>query len=792
LALGIGTNIAIFSVVNAVLLKPVPFPDADRLVMFRTSSPEGLSNGASPAKFEHWRQQTSVVEDVSALRNGFVNYTGGQIPEQLHSTQVSVNYFRLFGARLVLGRSFSQEEDRPNAEKVVMLSHTFWVRRFEQDPSVIGQVISLGAEPHVVIGVVGPDLDLREFGPSPDVFLPFQLDPNTADQGHYFNAAGKLKQGVTLEQAKAQVELSVEAYRQKFPDALSPKNGFTVTPLQDAYVQGARPGLLVMFGAVSLVLLIACANVANLLLIRATVRSREIAIRAAMGAGRSRIVRQLLTESMVLSLTGGALGLLVGVIGIRALLSINTANLPRLGDDGSLVGLDWRVIGFAILLSVATGLLFGLIPAFKGSRADLITALKESGSRSGTGLRHNKTRSLLVVIEIAFTLVLLVSSALLIRSFVALRAVNPGFDPHNVLTMRMSLSGPRFMKSAAVDQLVRDSMERIGALPGVDAVSATCCLPMQGVPDLPFVIVGRPLVDVPSHGDATWTTISPKYFDVFKIPVQRGRIFTALDNAAGPPVVIINETMARQFWKDSDPLGSQLLIGKGIMREFETEPPRQIIGVVGDSHDFALNATIQPKVYIPGAQVPDTVNDLLFRLIPMAWVIRTQTEPRSLSGAVQEQLRQASGLPVSEILTMDEIISLSTSRQRFNMIVMAIFGGAALLLAAIGIYGLIAYSVQQRTKEIGIRMALGAEPRSVLRMVIRQGMILILIGVVIGSAAAFGLTRFLASLLFGVQTRDPVAFIGIPVVLVIVALIAIWGPARRASRLEAASALRYE
>ena len=791
LALGIGVNTAIFSVVNAVLLRPVPFPDADRLVMFMNSSPEGAFPGASPAKFSHWQQQTSVVEDVAAFRTGVLNYTGGAVPEQLRSAQVSAQYFRLLSAPIVLGRSFAPEEDRPGGEKVALVSNALWVRRFASDPAIIGKTISLSGDPHVVIGVVGPDFDARELGPAPEVWVPFQLDPNTSDQGHYFMAAGKLKRGVTLGQAKAQLELAAATYRQKFPENL--RNGsFTVVPLQDAFVQNARPSLLIMFGAVSLVLLIACANVANLLLIRATVRSREIAIRAALGAGRSRIIRQLLTESIVLSLAGGALGLLLGMIGIRALLSINTAGLPRLGEDAALVGLDWRVVVFTLLVSLLTGILFGLIPAFKGSRADLNAALKESGTRSGTGLRHNKTRSVLVVTELAMTLVLVVGSALLIRTFAALRGVNPGFDPHNVLTMQMSLSGPRFVQSEVVDQLVRDGAERIRALPGVESVSAACCVPMQGGYGLPFLIVGRPVDKGPFHGGGSWSTVSPGYFEVFKIPVKRGRTFATIDNGASPPVVIINETMARQYWKDGDPLASQLLIGKGVMREFDTEQPRQIIGVVADNHDGGLNDTVRPKVYIPQAQVPDPVNELNLRLTPMTWVIRTQTAPYSLSAAVQEQLRQASGLPVSDVRTMDEIVSRSMSRQQFNMVLMTVFGSAALALALIGIYGMMAYTVQQRTQEIGIRMALGATASAARRLILSQGLLLVVTGLVIGVAAAFGLTRFIASFLFGVQARDLMIFVAAPLLLAIVALVALWLPARSASRIDPAIALRYE
>jgi predicted permease len=792
LALGVGVNTAIFSVVNAVLLKPIPFPEPDRLVMFMNTTPQGSFPAASPAKFAHWQGQTDVVEYVAAFRNRVVNYTGGEFPEQLRSSVVSSDYFRLLGASIVRGRGFSPEEDRPNGTKAVVISHGLWVRRFGADPGIIGKSISLSGDPHEVIGIVAPGFNVEEFGPAPEAWLPFQLDPNSSDQGHYFTAAGRLKPGVTLEQAKAQLQVSAGAFRRKYPNALPPDNGFSVTPFQEAFVADVRPTLSIMLGAVSLVLLIACANVANLLLVRATGRKREIAIRAAIGAGRGRIFRQLLTESVVLSLAGGALGLGLGVLGIRALLSINTAGLPRLGEEGSLVGLDWRVLSFTLLLSLGTGVLFGLIPALHGSRTDLNATLKESGGRSGTGFRHNKTRSLLVVSEIALALILLVGSALLIRTFIALRAVNPGFDSSNILTMRMSLSGPRFLKSAAVDQVIRDGVERLRALPGVEAASATCCVPLEGGYGLPFIIVGRPLDQGPFHGGGGWNTVSPGYFEVFKIPVRRGRTFTERDDSLAAPVVVINEAMARQYWKDGDPLTGRIVIGKGVMREFATEQPRQIIGIVADSRDGGLNNDPQATMFIPQAQVPDAANALNVGIAPMAWVVRTRMDPYSLSTPIQQQLRQATGLPVSNVRTMNEVVSISTSREQFNMVLMSIFGGSALLLAAIGIYGLIAYSVQQRTQEIGIRMALGADASAVRRMVVIQGMQLTVIGVVIGLASAFGLVQLIAGFLFGVTPRDRLVLIGIPIVLAAVALLAVWLPARRASRIDPVIALRYE
>ncbi|MBS1854687.1 MAG: ABC transporter permease [Acidobacteria bacterium] len=792
LTLGIGANTAIFSVVNSVLLKPAPFPDPDRIVFFMNTSPEGSGRGASPAKFQHWREQTDVVEDVSAFRTGVVNLTGIGFPEQLRSAQVSADFFRLFGATPLRGRTFSPEEDLPGGDKVVLLSYAFWNRRFAADPAIVGKSIQIGGAPYQVIGIVNRDFDFRDFGPATDVFVPFQLDPRPTDQGHYFQAAGRLKPGVTLEQARARIKLSAEDYRRKYPQVLGPKDGFSVDPLREAMVSNVRSSLLVLAGAVSLVLLIACANVANLLLARAVGRRREIAIRAAIGAGRGRIVRQLLTESVLLSLMGAAAGGALGIAGIRALLAVNTANLPRVGVEGSLVGVDWRVLLFTICIACVTGILFGLIPALQSSRPDLASTLKESGGRGGTGFRHNKARTILVISEVALAAVLLIGSALLIRTSLALGAVQPGFDPTGVLTMRMSLQGPQFAKSAAVDLLLRDGLERIRVVPGVISASATCCVPLEGGYGLPFIIMGRPLTDRPFHGGGGWQTVSPGYFDVFKIQVLRGRVFTDRDVAGTEPVVVINQAMAKRYWPKADPLNEKIWIGKGVMPQLAAEQPRRIIGIVGDVRGDGLDSDPDPAMYIVQAQVPDAINELNTRLTPMRWVVRTRGNPYLLSAAIQQQIREVTGLPVTDVRTMDEIISRSTSRQRFNMLLMTIFGGTALFLAAIGIYGLMAYSVQQRTQEIGIRLALGAGQDSVRTMVVWQGMRLALLGVVAGVAAALALTRLLSAFLFGVRERDPAVFVAVAAALTVVSLLAVWLPARRATRIDPVIALRCE
>jgi len=790
LALGIGTNTAIFSVVDTVLLKPGTYPDPDRMVMFQNVFKGGRGGGASPNEFNFWRQQTQVAQDVSAFTFNVTNLTGEGTPEQIQMTRASADFFRLLGADMVRGRSYTHEEDLPKAPKTAVLAYGFWQRRFGGDPKVIGKRITLSGEIYEIIGVVSPHLDIAIEEP-PDLYVPFQLDPYRDDNAHYFTVIGRLKPGITMPAANAQLQAGYPEYKRMHPLPFDfPQIGFGVQNLREAIVGSVRNSLFILLGAVAFVLLIACANVANLLLARATGRKREIAIRAAVGAGRGRIMRQLLTESVMLSVAGGVVGLAAGYAGIRAILRVSPGNIPLIPRGGS-VGLDWRIVTFTLGLSLITGILFGLVPALQSSRADLNSTIKESSNRSGTGLRHHKTRALLVITEMALALVLLVGAALLIRTFLAIRAVNPGFDAQNVLTMRMSLTGPQFGKAAGVAQLAREGVRRIRALPGVEAAGFTCCVPLEGGFGLPFQIAGRP--DGPtSKGGAGWTMVSAGYFETFQIPVLRGRTFREQDDG-GPPVVIINQTLAKQFWPKSDPLSDRIIIGHGVGPAFNDERPRQIIGVVGDVRDSGLNREPGPNMCVLPGQITDGENASVSQIVPWAWVVRTRVPPLSLSSPIRNQLREASGgLPVAHIRTMEETISRSTASENFNMLVLTIFGCAALLLAAIGIAGLMAYSVAQRTQEIGIRLALGAEPPSIRNLIVFQGLRLVALGVVIGLAAAFGLTKLIASLLFGVKAVDPMVFSAVPIVLLGVALLSVWLPAMRGSRVDPIQALRYE
>ncbi|HWA93875.1 MAG TPA: ABC transporter permease [Terracidiphilus sp.] len=790
LALGIGANTAIFSVVNAVLLKPLGYPTADRLVQFELTSPQGNAPIASIPKFQVWQEQTKVFQEVAAhdfAGPGF-NITGDH-PELVHGIHVTEGYFRALGAPVILGRTFTPQEDTPHGGNVVVISYGLWQRRFGGDPKIVGKTLPLGNDPYTVVGVMGRDFHTD---PEADIWVPFQFEPNSTNQGHFFQAVGLLKPGVTLAQANAQMKLAWAEFKRKFPEAADNDGGFAVEPLRDSIVSGVKSSLMVLLGAVGLVLLIACANVANLLLVRATGRKREFAIRSALGASRTRIVRQLLTESVMLALTGSVLGLLLGFLGVRALLAVSPAGLPRIGENGSAVGLDWRVLLFTLLVALVTGILFGLFPALSASKTDLNSSLKDSSSRAGVSFKQGKTRSILVISEVGLALVLLVGAALLIRTYIALRGVNPGFDPHHVLTMDMALTGDRYQHTAAVAQLVRDGRERLLAIPGVENAASACCLPLQGGFGLPFNIVGRPTGKGPYTGGAGWSYVTPGYFETFKIPIVRGRAFTDKDTTGAPGVALINQAFAKQYWPKGDPIGQQIIIGKGVGPEFE-EPARQIVGIVGDIHDGGLNRDPRPLMIIPMAQVPDGVMKLNAGIGPIAWLVRAHGDPRLLTTQITEQLRQASGgFPVARVRLMDEVVARSTARETFSMILLGTFGAVALILASIGIYGLMAYSVQQRTQEMGIRMALGADRDVIRKLVVWHGMRLALIGVVLGIGASFGLTRLLAAFLFGVKPYDPTVFIVVPVVLTLVALLAVWLPATRASKLNPMQALRVE
>ena len=786
LALGIGANTAIFSIVDAVILKPAPFPEPDRLVLLAVASPnrsfEPVLASGSPAKFAYWRSEVDVIEDVAAYRAISLNLDAGDILERIVAGQVSESFFRTFGARVERGRPFSPAEDAPGAANTVVLSHDFWTRRLNADPNVVGSALSLGGVPYTVVGVMAPDFGTEAFGEIA-VWVPFKLSATTTDINEYLRVAARLKPGVSLELARERLAASTAAYRERGPSFVGPADTFTAVPFEAGDLGSqTRTALWALLGTVAFVLLIACASVANLLLARALGRRREIAIRSALGAGRGRILRRLLTESALLSIAGGVGGLGLGFVGMRALLAIDTAGLPRIGTGGTALAVDWRITAFTLALSTVTTLLFGLGPGAIAARIDPGTLLKSSSSGHG----HHRLRSLLVIGQVGLAVVLLIGAALLIRTSLALARVDPGFAVNNVLVMRTSLAEPRFAGAATVEELTASVLERIRAIPGVAEATAACCVPLQQSFGDPFNIIGRDNGNRPftSGGDIAISTGS--YFATLNIPLLRGRAFDDRDGPGAPPVVVINRTLAERWWPNGqDPLQSQLQIG-------QNPAIRQIVGVVDDVRALRLSSKPRPIMYLPLAQIPDAALDFQLGNEPLAWIVRTSVDPGALAASIQSEVRAATRTPVIDVQPMTAILSDSIARQRLNMLLMTLFGGAALLLAAVGIYGLVAFSVEERTHEIGIRMALGARAERIRGMVLRQGLKLAAIGTGLGIAAAFFLAQILASNLFGVEPRDTLVFATVPALLALVAVAAVLIPASRASRVDPLVALRHD
>jgi predicted permease len=792
-ALGIGANTAIFSVVNTVLLQPLPYPQPDRIMKLGRQFATGIGYSISIPKYFAWRQnqvfEAMTIYDFGALA---MNLGSSEPPQPVKAVHVSAEYFKVFGVAPMMGRTFSESEDLPNGPPVAVIGYSLWQSRLGARADIVGHTIMLNAAPYVVVGILPAGF---QADPEADLWLPLQADPHSTNQGHYLNVAGRLKPGVSVASAQAQLKVVGEQFRRANPKWMDDKESVAVVSMREAATGDVRTALLVLFGAVALVLLIACANVANLLLSRAAGRQRELAIRAAMGASRGRVVRQLLTESVLLAGCGGLLGFGLGAIGVRGLLLLTPGNIPRLtatdGTAHAMVALDWRVALFTIAVSGLTGVIFGLVPALHTSKPNLASSLKEASGRSGTGLRHNRIRSVLVISEVALALVLLIGATLLIRTFLGLRSVNPGFDARNVLTLQTSLAGGAYNTTAKVDNLSTQVVRRIESLPGVEAAASAIVLPVETGVDLPFTIANKPPAHGDYNGDEQWRFASPHYFRALKIPLLRGRVFNDADTGNSARVVIINDRMAKKYWDKEDPLGQIITIGKGLGPQFE-DPPRLIVGIVGNVRESGL-ANEDRVMYIPQSQVPEGLTALANNVIPLSWVVRTATEPMSMRPVVEQELHSVDAMmPVSRERTMQQVVSQAVSRQDFNMVLLSIFAGLALVLAAIGIYGLMSYSVQQRTQEIGIRMALGASRGNMLVLVLIQGIQLAGIGVGLGLALAYGTTRVLGSLLFGVKASDPQTFGTVAASLAVVALLAAYIPARRATAIDPAIALRYE
>ena len=791
-AVGIGVNTAVFSVIDAVLLKPLTYPHPDELVSLVNTSPRGNFNGATIQRFKLWQQQTSIFQQVAAYDFGAagMNITGGDHPQQVEGVHVSAEYFAMFGAPVIAGRTFTAAEDNPHGGHVTVLSYGLWKRRYGGDPNIVGRSIQIDGEPYLVVGVIGPGFVTDT---PTDLWVPYQLDLTSKDMVTFFTVAARLKPDVTIAQADAQLRLVADLFRRLYgKNSLPGGGGFAVESLQQEMIGNTGSRLLVLWGAVGFVLLIACANVANLLLARAAARKREFATRAALGAGRGQIIRQLLVESLTLSLTGGLIGLALGFVGVRLLLRANPGDIPRIGQHGAAITLDLKILLFTLGISILTGLIFGLFPAISASRANLATALNENGSHTSTGVRSGRLRSALVIAEMALTVVLVIGAALLVRTFMKLEAVDPGFAMHNVMTLSMSVSGHRFQTTAPLAEVIRDGTERLRAVPGVADVGVSNCLPMGSGFGMTFDVVGRPKGNSPVTGGAGFCSISYSYFSTLKIPLLRGRALTQQDDAAAPGVVVINEAMARRYWPHSDPLRDRIRIGPGAGPAF-AEGSRQVVGIVGNTHDHGPEVEPNPMMYIPLAQMPDLETALNSKVAPLWWFVRSRGDPHTLVTPISTALREASGgLPVAHIRTMADLEAANIARQRLNMLLLLVFGLAGLLMAAIGVYGVMSYSVQQRTHELGVRMALGARALDLRNMVIRQGMTLTLTGVLIGCGGAIWLTHFLASFLFEVRPLDPFSFLATPLVLTVVALFSIWAPAVRATRVDPMTALRVE
>ncbi len=782
LALGIGANTAIFSVVNAVLLRPLPYKEAGRLtVLWETNHQLGVPRARlSGPNFLDWREYNQVFQDMAAHDIGSGTLTGLGEPEQIPGMRVTTNFLRLLGAEMALGRGFAPEEGHGGRRNVLVLSHGIWQRRFGSDPNIIGRKLTVDGLPYTVVGVLSP----KFWFPLPcDGVVPWDEDElrRSDRSAHFLGVIARLRPGVSLERARA--EMNAIARRIEERHLVLKGWGATVVPMQEALVEYIRPALLVLLGAVGFVLLIACANVANLLLVRAATRQKELAVRMALGAGRFRLLRQLLTESVLLGVLGGALGLLLAFWGVRLLAVILPGTIPI--PDASAVAvlariqIDGWVLAFTLGVSLLSGALFGLAPALHAARTDVAESLKQAG-RSAAAAGHRRVRGLLVVAETGLALVLLIGSALMLKSFWKLQRVDPGFQAGGLLTMEMELpTDSKYREPRQRAEFFRQVLERVETLPGVRSVGVTAVLPLDIRDDrVAFVVEGHTPLPAGQRLVAYSRRISPDYLKAMGIPLRKGRFFTAHDNADAPRVAIIDETLARRYFPDEDPIGRRLITGT------TRTTAHEIVGVTGAVMHTGVDKKPQPTAYFPQLQAPSDIMNL---------VVRAQGDPKGLTRAVKQAVWAVDkDQPVYQIRTMEEVIAESRTAPRLTLSLLAAFTGVAVVLAAIGIYGVVAYSVSQRTQEIGMRMAMGARPGDVLGMVLRQAAAPALVGILAGLGAAVALTRFLSTLLYEVSATDPLVFAGVSALLVAVALAASYLPAQRAAKVDPMVALRHE
>ena len=793
LALGIGANTAIFSVTNALLLRPLPYEDADRIAILWQRSP-GLGvqqDWFSTGQYLDIRTDNQVFADVAATIGASFNLTGRGVPERIDGARVSSSLFSIFGARAAAGRVFTADEDTPGKPPVVILSNGFWKRRFGSDPSVVGKSLTLNGSTFTIVGVMASDFVFnKEIMPAVngiqnvDLLLPLPLNETARANrgGEDFNIFAKLEAGVTLEKAQADMHVLAARMKRDYPQNYPPNGGLTVSvvPLINQVVGDVRLALYVLLGAVGLVLLIACGNVANLLLSRAAVRQKEMAIRAAVGASRERIVRQLLTEAVLLSAVGGVLGLALAMVAVKVLGQFGSAKIPRLDE----IGIDGRVLAFTFGISLVTGIVFGLVPAVRASRLDLNDVLREGGrggvGTSAFGLGHHQLRKLLISAELALSLVLLIGAGLLIRSYQRITNANPGFDPARVLSVRVALPGFKYNNPDAIIAFYKRLEDRLAALPGVEHVGSNYLLPLSSVALgwEPITVDGY----VPKAAGedliiASSGYVSPDYFRAMGIPLLKGRYFDDRDVRGAPDAAIVDDKLAERFWPGQDPLGKR-------MRRGDSGPWRTVVGVVADTKEYEVDGEPPITAFYPNRQLGVGTRYL---------VIKTRADVAGISSAVTREVQALDAdLPVFDVNTMDERLADSLARRRFSMFLLVVFAVCASLLAAIGIYGVVSFWVSQRTRELGIRAALGARQADIMQLVIRQVVVLVVVGITVGLAASFGLTRVMSSLLFGVSATDGVTYGLLAALLGIVALVATYVPARRAAGVPPIVALRHD
>jgi putative ABC transport system permease protein len=778
LALGIGANTAIFSVVNAVLLRPLAYKEPGRIAMVWMDNHKlGVDQDwHSYPNYMEYKNESQTFEDMAAYNDRSFNLTGAGDPVRVVGAWATASLFSVLGVQPVLGRTFTVDEEEPGHDLVVVLSYRLWQRNFGGDRDIVGRQISLNGASRTVVGVMPatfsfPDKDA-------ELWIPLAVSPQARNNRHvlWLKAVGRLRPGVTLAQARADMSTIAGRLEQQYDFMAG--YGVNLVPIHDQIVGSVRPALLVLLGAVALVLLIACTNVANLLLVRAAAREREVAIRVALGAARRRLVRQMLTESVILGVVGGGAGLVVAALGLRVLVALAPADIPRLDQ----IRIDWLVLAFSMGVSLATGLIFGLVPALQASKPDLNESLKEGGRGSTGGVHRRRVRSVLVVSEVALSLLLLIGAGLMIKSFVRLQRFNLGFNPDRLLTLRLQLPGSKYKQESQVSAFYRELLDRVQNLPGVQSAGAISTIFLTKTPvSTNFTIEGRPPAPFDQRIEVPLDSVSPNYFRVMGIPLLEGREFTDDDKVGARGVVIVNQAFARRFFPDEDPIGKRFVYG-------EPEGPNPawltIVGVVADTRRTGFDAEVRPETFLPYAQTPES---------SMYIVVRAASEPLHLVEAVRDTVWAIDrDQAVFSIMTMDEMLADKMSQRRFNMLLLGIFAGAALTLATVGIYGVLSYSVTQRTHEIGVRIALGAGRTNVLAMVVGQGMLLAVVGIGLGLTASIFLTRLMAGLLFGVSATDSATFVVISLLLGGVALAASAIPALRATRVDPILALRYE